>query len=541
MPGAKKKSKVLSGVRKNESREVRHLDSSDEEMSDHNEEEEYYQADPYEDEYEDEDVVYDDGEEEEEVEVEGEEALRQKLEELNLKAQSRENKLIEEEEEAEKERLGINSKAEVYKPGEDFDTREYEMTFQNRAYEVHYRIRNEWPALSFDILSQPLDSTNYPLSCYFVAGVQTDNSITEKNCYLIKAYDMYKTRYDSDESDVEDEEDEETMDDEPSLEYQMIPISANVNRVRAMPQNRNIVGFWCEDAKVHIYDLTQMSSVLRQENMANSLKSINKSKKPIQTFDFHRTEGFAMDWSKCVEGRIATGDCNGEINVMDIEGSGIYSWKRIYNKPFTGHSSSVEDIQFSPNEDTVFASCSCDRTIKFWDTRRKNRKHGLSFQASEDADVNVISWNPLTTYLIASGDDNGQIRIWDMRQCSDQETALKPVGQFSYHHTAISSIEWNPHDSTILAASDSKQVTIWDLSLERDAEQEQIEKEIGEEYPPQLLFEHLGQNEVKEVHWHPRIKNMLLTTSLDGYSLFIPENLSEEALMMDHNSEMADQ
>lgn len=44
MPGAKKKSKVLSGVRKNESREVRHLDSSDEEMSDHNEEEEYYQA-----------------------------------------------------------------------------------------------------------------------------------------------------------------------------------------------------------------------------------------------------------------------------------------------------------------------------------------------------------------------------------------------------------------------------------------------------------------------------------------------------------------
>ncbi|EFC44290.1 predicted protein [Naegleria gruberi] len=451
------------------------------------------------------------------------------MDELNLKVQNSEKQYIEEEEEAEKYREGINSKADIYRPGENYNDGEFELTFQNKAYEINYKIRNEWPALSFDIVSQPLDTMNYPLSCYFVVGVQTDETVPQKNCYMIKAYDMYKTRYDSDESDVEDEDDDnENLDDEPSLEYQTIPITGNVNRVRAMPQNRNIVGFWCEDSKVHIYDLTQMSQVLRQENMASSLKSITKSKKAIQTFDFHTTEGFAMDWSKCVEGRLATGDCNGEINVMDMQtNSGVHTWKRIYDKPFVGHTGSVEDLQFSPSEDSVFASCSCDRTIKFWDTRKKNRKHALSFEASEKADVNVISWNPLTSYFIASGDDDGVIRIWDVRQCSDS-SPMKPVGQFIYHKNSITSIEWNPIESTLLAASDSDKVTIWDLSLERDAEQEEIEKEIGNEIPPQLLFEHMGQVDIKEVHWHPKFQNVLITTSLDGYSIFKPSNLSED-------------
>jgi ribosome assembly protein RRB1 len=101
-----------------------------------------------------------------------------------------------------------------------------------------------------------------------------------------------------------------------------------------------------------------------------------------------------MDWSATKEGRFLSGDCNSLIYMYDAhEGH----WAAD-NMPFAGHTASVEDLQWSPSEVEVFASCSVDKTIKIWDTRMKARP-GLSVDA-HNADVNVISWNKYELALL---------------------------------------------------------------------------------------------------------------------------------------------
>lgn len=167
-----------------------------------------------------------------------------------------------------------------------------------------------------------------------------------------------------------------------------------------------------------------------------------------------------------------------------------------------GHTSSVEDIAWSPTEETVFASSSVDMTIRIWDTRQAAA--ALTVKA-HDSDVNVISWNALTSYMLASGADDGIFRIWDLRNFGQ---STKPVAHFQYHTTPITSIEWCPHEASSLSVSIDGAVTIWDLAVERDAEEEMaigvgVQDAPGhEELPPQLMFQHMGQTDIKEAHWH---------------------------------------
>ena len=53
---------------------------------------------------------------------------------------------------------------------------------------------------------------------------------------------------------------------------------------------------------------------------------------------------------------------------------------------------------------------------------------------------------------------------------------------------------------------------VWDLALERDPEEEAaaaaaMNAAAPDDLPPQLLFVHGGQGDLKEAHWHPQVRS----------------------------------
>jgi ribosome assembly protein RRB1 len=110
-----------------------------------------------------------------------------------------------------------------------------------------------------------------------------------------------------------------------------------------------------------------------------------------------------------------------------------------------------------------------------------------------------------------------------------------------YHTRPITSVEWNYQDSTVFAASsEDDKLTIWDLAVEKDDQdmvnnneksEENRMEEDGEQsskqeddtiadLPPQLLFIHEGQKEMKELHWHRQIPGVIISTAHTGFNVF---------------------
>lgn len=106
---------------------------------------------------------------------------------------------------------------------------------------------------------------------------------------------------------------------------------------------------------------------------------------------------------------------------------------RVFSATCRHVQSSVEDLQWSPAEPVVLASCSADHNICVWDARVGRTKPGAKILNAHNADVNVISWNSLVNYLLVSGGDDGIFRIWDLRTLRSSGEAPPPAAHFKVY------------------------------------------------------------------------------------------------------------
>ncbi|KER20514.1 hypothetical protein T265_10945 [Opisthorchis viverrini] len=435
---------------------------------------------------------------------------------------------------------------EAYIPGRSRPLMEDEQLVMDKSsYRLFYDLQLEYASLSFDILLDNLGSgrevevNGSEISASLLAGTQAAPGMGDALVVLrmsnMKPFQR-KVHPEDDSADKSDDSDEssssdEDLDSQPELEAAKIRHRGTVNRVRAFQYGgRYLAASWSEEAKVFIWDLTRPLTAVNDSAVMSEYVRFNETPVPLFTNKRHKSEGFALDWSPhpLASGHLASGDCDGVIYHWVPQPTG---WS-LGKKAYTGHTGSVEDIQWSITEPTVFISVSSDRSIRVWDTRSPpNAGSMLTVPDAHTADVNVLSWNRLQSTSLLTGGDDGALRVWDLRLVHKR---YAPGGKpnkipaythvYDYHTKPITSVEWHPNDAGVfVATSEDDQVTIWDTTLEQADQPMDDALAKGDEtanLPVQLLFIHCGQTEIKEAHWHPQIPGLLVVTSIDGFNVF---------------------
>ncbi|KAL0270839.1 UNVERIFIED_CONTAM: hypothetical protein PYX00_008120 [Menopon gallinae] len=406
---------------------------------------------------------------------------------------------------------------QVYLPHKPLKDDE-ELVCDESAYLILRDLHTGAPCLSFDVIPDEMgeNRSDFPLSFYFVAGTQAPKP--KENCIIVmKTSNLHKTQK-SEEDDDSDEEDEDSEDEEPEekapkMDYASVAHFGCINRIRTTSFNNTILAAaWSEMGKVSVWDLKNQIQAVNDLRLLAKYRSDNLevNSKPLYTFSGHQSEGFAVDWCSTIKGMLATGDCKKNIHLWT---PGEEGWK-VDQIPLVGHLGSVEDLQWSPNERHVLASASVDKSIRIWDTRLTGSKACMiTVDNAHESDVNVINWNRNEPFIVSGGDD-GCLHIWDLRSIQTG----KSVATFKHHTKPVTTVEWHPTEATVFASGgEDNQIALWDLGVEKDADT--MEEDI-DNLPPQLLFIHQGQQDIKELHWHPQIPGLIISTAYDGFNIF---------------------
>ncbi|KFD58651.1 hypothetical protein M514_00344 [Trichuris suis] len=306
--------------------------------------------------------------------------------------------------------------------------------------------------------------------------------------------------------------------------------NGEVNRARFMPQQPHMIATKSPNAEVLLFDTAKLSSLKVNSGSMFKSSSIqgtpNSSKAELRLVG-HRNEGYGLSWSPSIEGRLLSGSDDSIICLWDVNASVMERETLHPTTIFGGHTTIVEDVAWHILHESIFGSVGDDRNLLIWDTRSRDSRKSSHVVPAHDAEVNCLSFNPFSEYILATGSADKAISLllvyfslfyflftlqtvalWDLRNLK-----LK-LHTFESHTDEVFQIQWSPHNETILASSGTdNRVLIWDLS--KIGEEQTPEDEA--DGPPELLFVHGGHTaKVPDFSWNSNALWMICSVADDN-------------------------
>lgn len=176
----------------------------------------------------------------------------------------------------------------------------------------------------------------------------------------------------------------------------------------------------------------------------------------VDDLDVYKLNGASLGLLKVFDGEHGFSGLDHHFtdDVFVTGGAAIQLWdmnRSNYISNLSWGADNVSNVRFNKTETNVLASCGSDNSIVLYDIRTNSpvQKVVTALRAND------ISWNPMEAFNFATGHDDHNAYMWDMRDLS------KSLNIYKDHVSAVTSLEYSPTGQELVTGSYDKTIRIY--------------------------------------------------------------------------------
>ncbi|PIN25126.1 Nucleosome remodeling factor, subunit CAF1/NURF55/MSI1 [Handroanthus impetiginosus] len=308
--------------------------------------------------------------------------------------------------------------------------------------------------------------------------------------------------------------------------YKTILHPGEVNRIRELPQNKNIVATHTDCPEVLIWDVEAQPNrhaVLGADDSRPDLVLSGHQDNAEFALAMCPAEPFVLSGGKdktvvlwSIQDHVSTLATDATQPAAESASSIVKAADNSTVGPrgiFEGHSDTVEDVQFCPSSSQQFCSVGDDSCLILWDARTGTNPV-TKVEKAHNADLHCVDWNSHDENYILTGSADNAVCMFDRRNLTSNGVGA-PVHKFEGHTAAVLCVQWSPDKRSVFGSSaEDGLLNIWDYEKVGQKEETGLKSPST---PAGLFFQHAGhRDKVVDFHWNAYDPWTIVSVSDDG-------------------------